>query len=49
MKPPISAFRQPILDIALQSVDRLYSRLKESKTPGKHFILPCEFIERGSH
>jgi LacI family transcriptional regulator len=49
MTPPISAFRQPILDIALQSVDRLYSRLKESKTPGKHFILPCEFIERGSH
>lgn len=49
MNPPISAFRQPINEIALQSVDRLYSRLKESKTPGEHFILPCEFIERGSH
>ena len=49
MNPPISAFRQPINEIALQSVDRLYSRLKESKTPGEHFILPCEFIARGSH
>jgi len=49
MNPPISAFRQPINEIALQSVDRLYSRLKESKTPGEHFILPCEFVSRGSH
>lgn len=49
MNPPISALRQPIQEIALQSVDRLYSRLKESKNPGEHFILPCEFIARGSH
>jgi LacI family transcriptional regulator len=49
MNPPISALRQPIQDIALQSVDRLYSRIKESKDPGEHFILPCEFIARGSH
>jgi LacI family transcriptional regulator len=49
MNPPISALRQPIQEIALQSVDRLYSRLKEKKTPGEHFILPCEFMKRGSH
>lgn len=49
MNPPISAFRQPINEIALRSVERLYSRLKESKTPGEHFILPCQFVERGSH
>jgi LacI family transcriptional regulator len=49
MNPPISALRQPIHQIAVQSVDRLYSRLKDKKNPGEHFILPCEFIERGSH
>ena len=49
MNPPISALRQPIREIALQSVDRLYSRLKDKKNPGEHFILPCEFIARGSH
>ncbi len=49
MNPPISALRQPVRDIARQSVDRLYSRLKEIKAPGEHFILPCEFIARGSH
>lgn len=49
MNPPISALRQPIHQIAVQSVDRLYSRLKDKKNPGEHFILPCEFIARGSH
>ncbi len=49
MNPPISALRQPVTDIGAQSVARLYERLKESKEPGKHFILPCEFIARGSH
>ncbi len=49
MDPPISALRQPIYDIAVQSVDRLYARLKDGKNPGEHFIKPCEFIARGSH
>lgn len=49
MNPPISALKQPIHEIALQSVDRLYSRLKEKTAPGEHFILPCEFIKRGTH
>jgi LacI family transcriptional regulator, galactose operon repressor len=49
MNPPVSALRQPVVDIGIQSVDRMYERLKESKDPGKHFILPCEFIARGSH
>ena len=49
MNPPISAIRQPINDIGLQTADRMYERLKESKNPGEHFILPCTFIARGSH
>ena len=49
MNPPISALRQPVKDIAVQTVERLHSRLKETKAPGEHFILPCEFISRGSH
>jgi LacI family transcriptional regulator len=49
MNPPISALRQPITDIGLKAVARLYERLKETKDPGKHFLLPCEFIDRGSH
>lgn len=49
MNPPVSALRQPIVDIGLQTVDRMYERLKESQAPGKHFILECEFQSRGSH
>lgn len=49
MNPPISALRQPVREIAVQTVERLASRLKETKAPGEHFILPCEFIARGSH
>jgi LacI family transcriptional regulator len=49
MNPPISALQQPITNIGLQSVERLYSRIKEGKAPGEHFILPCKFIARGSH
>lgn len=49
MNPPISALRQPVAEIGSQTVARMYERLKESKEPGKHFILPCTFIERGSH
>ena len=49
MNPPISALRQPVVDIGSQSVVRMYERLKESKEPGQHFILPCEFVARSSH
>lgn len=49
MNPPISALRQPVADIGVQSVNRMYERLKESKEPGQHFILPCEFVGRSSH
>jgi LacI family transcriptional regulator len=49
MNPPISALRQPVTDIGLKTVARLYERIKETKAPGKHFLLACEFIERGSH
>jgi LacI family transcriptional regulator len=49
MDPPISALRQPIYHIGLESVERLVDRLKEAKVPGKHLLLACEFIARGSH
>lgn len=49
MSPAISALRQPVNDIGLKTVARLYERIKETKDPGKHFLLPCEFIARGSH
>lgn len=49
MNPPISALRQPVTDIGLKAVARLYERIKETKDPGKHFLLPCEFMARGSH
>jgi len=49
MTPPISALRQPISEIGLQAYARIYERMKENKEPGKHFILSCSFIPRGSH
>lgn len=49
MDPPVSALRQPIQHIGIESVDRMLERLKETKVPGKHLLLSCEFIERGSH
>jgi LacI family transcriptional regulator len=49
MNPPISALRQPVTDIGLKTVARLYERIKETKDPGKHFLLPCDFMARGSH
>lgn len=49
MDPSISALSQPVDHIGKESVDRIVDRLKESKTPGKHLLLSCEFIPRGSH
>ncbi len=49
MNPPISALRQPVIDIGKKTVARMYERIKETKDPGKHFLLPCEFMARGSH
>jgi LacI family transcriptional regulator len=49
MEPAISALRQPVQHIGTESVDRIIDRLKETKTPGKHLLLSCEFIARGSH
>ena len=49
MNPPISALKLPINEIGLKSVERLYERLKESKAPGEHFFLGCDFQARGSH
>jgi len=49
MNPTVSALRQPVHEIGLKTVARLYERVKETKDPGKHFLLPCEFMSRGSH
>lgn len=49
MDPPISAIRQPISAIGIESVGRMVERLKESKIPGKHSLLSCTFISRSSH
>ncbi len=49
MEPAISALRQPVKHIGTESVDRILDRLKETKVPGKHLLLACEFIARGSH
>ena len=49
MNPQISALRQPVMDIGIKTVARMYERIKETKDPGKHFLLPCEFMARGSH
>ncbi len=49
MEPAISALRQPVKLIGTESVDRILDRLNETKVTGKHLLLPCEFIARGSH
>lgn len=49
MEPAISALRQPVKHIGTESVDRILDRLKETKVPGKHLLLACEFIARSSH
>jgi LacI family transcriptional regulator len=49
MQPQISAIRQPINQIAIESVDRLLERLSAPRKPGKHLLLNCEFVSRGSH
>lgn len=48
-EPGVTALRQPVRQIGLNSVERMFSRLKETKTPGEHILLPCELIVRGSH
>lgn len=49
VNPPISALRQPVSEIGSQTVVRMKERLKESKEPGTHRLLACEFIARKSH
>ncbi len=49
MNPPVSALRQPVQHIGIESVERMIDRLSEKKTPGKHLLLSCEFIPRGTH
>lgn len=47
--PPITALRQPIVEIGIHAVDRLFDRLKESHKPGKHDLRECELVIRKSH
>ncbi len=48
-EPGITALRQPIQDMGINTVKRLLSRLSETQAPGQHFLLECELIKRGSH
>jgi LacI family transcriptional regulator len=47
--PPISALLQPIDLIGRETSLRMMERLKNSENPGKHLLVNCSFIERGSH
>lgn len=47
--PPITALRQPIKQIGIETVARLMDRLKESTEQRKHLIMECTFVERSSH
>jgi len=49
MDPPVSALRQPVQHIGIESVERMIDRLSEKKTPGKHLLLTCEFVARATH
>jgi len=47
--PPITALRQPIKQIGVETVARLMDRLKESTEQRKHLMMECHFVARGSH
>lgn len=47
--PAITALRQPIKQIGVETVARLMDRLKESTEKRKHLMMECSFIARGSH
>jgi LacI family transcriptional regulator len=47
--PPISALLQPIDQIGVESCKRILERLREAEQPGKHLMVNCSFIKRGSH
>lgn len=49
LTPPISALNQPIEMIGSETSLRMLERLKEMERPGKHLMLSCSFIERGSN
>ena len=47
--PAISALLQPIDLIGKETSSRMLERLQDSNTPGKHLMVSCTFIERGSN
>lgn len=49
LDPPITALRQPIVEIGIHAVERLFKRLKETHKPGTHDLRKCELILRKSH
>lgn len=49
LDPPITALRQPIVEIGIHAVERLFKRLKEAHKPGTHDLRKCELILRKSH
>lgn len=49
VNPPITALKQPISEIGIHAVERLFIRLKETHQPGKHNLRKCELMVRNSH
>lgn len=49
VEPQITALKQPVREIGIVAVERLFTRLKETQEPGKHDMRPCELLLRGSH
>ncbi len=47
--PSITALLQPIDLIGKETSLRMLERLKDSSNPGKHLMVSCTFIARGSH
>jgi LacI family transcriptional regulator len=49
VNPPISALKQPIVEIGKEAAQQLLRRLKEEQIPGKCVEFSCTFIERSSN
>jgi LacI family transcriptional regulator len=49
INPPITALRQPIVEIGIHAVEQLFKQLQEKHKPGKHNLRKCELIIRSSH
>lgn len=49
VSPSITALRQPVSEIGVLAVERLFARMKQTLEPGVHDLRKCELIIRQSH